>query len=281
MNFKNLDIEFDKDIIIVGDLHGTWRKINSLIASRRPSTVLQCGDFGWWPKFHNTTHVSSGNYKLNLDHELLSNPWTRATRVELPWNQNGLKPGPSKFYFCPGNHEDWEELNLLATSDDPTPIEVIPNVHFMPRCSTLVLPDGRTVLFIGGADSTDKEYRKYRYDWYPEEIITYRDIENLPDIDIDIIISHTSPQDFKSDLNADSKDWRCKDSYWLEKFRDPTCYALNRVLEKYKPELWFFGHYHICKTSTWRKTRWFALNKEASIGWWTYLPKKGTDLCLI
>lgn len=147
------------------------------------------------------------------------------------------------------------------------------NVFYMPKCSTLKLPDGRTILFMGGAHSIDKEYRQYRYDWFPEEIIKQKDIYNLPDIDIDIVVSHTSPQEFKRDLFEASGDYRQRDPYWLEKFNDPSCHALSHVLRKYKPSLWFFGHYHLVKTSMWLKTRWFALNKVSDTGWWTYLPK--------
>ena len=45
----------------------------------------------------------------------------------------------------------------------------------------LGLPDGRIVLFMGGADSIDKKYRKIGFDWFPEELITQKDIYELPD----------------------------------------------------------------------------------------------------
>jgi hypothetical protein len=191
-----------------------------------------------------------------------------------PFNQYGVKTGDSKFHFCPGNHEDWEDLNSRADSFNPVPIELYKNVFYMPRCSTLKLPDGRNVLFMGGAMSTDKEWRRYRYDWYPEEVITQADIYNLPEVEIDIVVSHTSPSWFKQELFEKSDDWKNSDSYWLEKFRDPSCLALDVVWETYRPKLWFFGHYHIAKFGKYRDTNWFALNKETDTGWWTFLPKR-------
>ena len=262
VNIKIPGLEYDKSIIITGDLHGQWRSINQLIASKRPSIVLQCGDFGWWPKMHKTTFIGSGVYRYNV----------YGIKTQQPWNQYGLRAQNSKVYFCPGNHEDWESLNVLSTSDDPKPIETHKDVFFMPRCSTLVLPDGRRVLFMGGALSTDKEELRYRFDWFPEETITQKDIYNLPDVDIDIVISHTSPSEFKQGIFEGTNDWRARDSYWIEKFRDPSCLALSHVLEKYNPQFWFFGHYHITKQDLYRKTRWFALNKQPEAGWWTYLP---------
>ena len=275
MNFKQLGIPFDEDILIIGDTHATWGELNRIISTKKPSIVLQVGDFGWWPKFHNTTKISSGKYKL--DHNFRAPPadmpWLSGMRQEMPWDQYGVKPGKSKIYFCPGNHEDWEDLELKATSDNPVQVEVMPAVFYMPRCSTLKLPDGRVILFMGGATSTDKEYRTYRYDWFPEESIKQKDIYNLPDVDIDIVVSHTSPQEFKRGLFNKSTDYRQRDPYWLEKFSDPSCHALSHVLRRYKPSLWFFGHYHVVRTSMWLKTRWFALNKVNSTGWWVNLPK--------
>jgi len=267
MNFKNIEgMDFDRSILVMGDLHCTWQKPNMLMAKHKPSIVLQCGDFGWWPKWHKTTHVSHGTYRVD--------PMT-GIRKAAPFNQYGLKPGDAKVYWCPGNHEDWEDLNRQADSHNPIPVEVCKNVFYMPRCSTLDLPDGRKVLFMGGAASTDKEWRRYRYDWFPEEVITQADVYNLPeDIDVDIVVSHTSPSWFKPELFEKSDDWKQTDSYWLEKFRDPSCLALDVVWERYRPSLWFFGHYHVAKVGKYRNTQWFALNKEMDTGWWTFLPRR-------
>lgn len=266
MNFKNLKgIAWNKKVLVLGDIHGVWRQTNTLIAKHKPELVLQCGDFGWWPKHHKTTRIYSGVHRRD--------PMT-GIKMQAPFNQYGLRIGEAKLYWCAGNHEDWEDLNSKGTSLNPYPIEVSKNIFYMPRCATLNLPDGRRVLFMGGAASTDKEYRRYRYDWYPEETIAQMDIYNLPDVSIDIVVSHTSPSYFKSELYRDSNDWRQNDSYWLEKFKDPSCYALDAVYEKYRPKWWFFGHYHVSKFGSYGKCRWFALNKDNSTGWWTFLPEE-------
>lgn len=265
MNFKNIEgMEFYRSTLILGDLHGVWRKTNFLIAKYKPTIVMQCGDFGWWPRFHKTTHISHGTYRTD--------PMT-GIKQPAPFNQYGMRTGVAKVYFCPGNHEDWEDLSSRADSFNPAIVELFKNVFYMPRCSTLDLPDDRRVLFMGGAASTDKSYRKYRYDWYPEETITHADVLNLPDVEVDIVVSHTSPNYFKTELYENSGDWRQSDSYWLEKFKDPSCLALDAVYEKYRPKLWFFGHYHVSKFGHYQDCRWFALNKESNTGWWTFLPR--------
>lgn len=255
-------LEPDKDIIVAGDLHGVWQPANHLINTRRPSIFIQCGDYGWWPKFHNTTKILSGVWRWKPGYNI---------REPVPWNQFGLRNFGCKVYFCPGNHEDWEDLDSMATSDDARKVEVSRGVFFMPRCSTLILPDGRTILFMGGALSIDREFRVLGRDWFYQETITHRDIVNLPECDIDIVISHTAPNEFRKEINRG--DWRGSDSYWLEKFKDPSCDALSFVLNKYRPSFWFFGHYHKFKHSKWRNTRWFALNMSPEPGWWVYLPK--------
>lgn len=260
------DFEFDRNIIAMGDLHGVWNRANFLIAKHRPSIVLQAGDFGWWPNFDNTTKISTGIWRRNMLDPL-------APKRESKWSQQGLRLGNSKLYFCPGNHEDWIDLEARATSVNPHSVELFKNVFYMPRCSTLDLPDGRRVLFIGGASSIDKSERTAWYDWFPQETVTLEDIDALPDTSIDIVVSHACPTEFKEQLNEDSDDWRVRDSYWSQKFSDPSCHQLSKVLHKYNPRYWIFGHYHVSKRGRSYDTDWFCLNKTGETGWWIFLPK--------
>ena len=270
VNIRLPDLKYDPKIIVAGDVHTHWRSVNQLINKKRPSILLQCGDFGWWPKWHNTTFISSGVYRTDPLYGI---------KKQRPWNQYGLRPGDCEIYFTPGNHEDWEDLEERATSLNPVAIKVHKNTFYMPRCSTLTLPDGRNVLFMGGALSTDKEYLTPGIDWFPEETIKQSDVENLPDEQIDIVVSHTCPSDFRREilikvLEEKNQLWKLNDPFWLEKFKDPSCYILSHVLEKYEPSFWFFGHFHIPANGTYRKTRWFALNKETEAGWWMHLPRR-------
>lgn len=268
MNFSSLNVEFDKNIILAGDLHGVWRNINFLIAKHKPSIILQVGDFGWWPKYDNTHKISTDVWRRRHWEDVL------APKKQTKWRLNGLKVNQGKLYFCPGNHEDWIDLERMGTSFDPKPVEVLKNIFYMPRCSTLNLPDGRRVLFIGGAASIDKDQRIPYEDWFPQETITLEDIDALPDTNIDIVVSHTCPIEFREQLNEDSEDWRVSDSYWLEKFRDPSCNYLSRALDKYNPKWWFFGHYHVFKHGKAYDTRWVCLNKTSDTGWWTFMPRR-------
>ena len=80
-------------IIVAGDFHGNFGPVNEMISKKNPSIILQCGDFGWWPRA-NGKDIGSIRRKI--------------------WNQYSLKNKETKIYWCPGNHEDWEELNKIS-----------------------------------------------------------------------------------------------------------------------------------------------------------------------
>ena len=217
------------EIIVVGDLHGDWGSINKLINDKQPDIILQCGDFGWWPKMEVTKPVLYGK--------------------QVSWLLKGIKRKETKVYFCDGNHEEH-----TALCQDGLIHEMYDGVYHGSRGSILSLPDGRNVMFIGGADSIDKNARTIGHDWFYEENISLSqfDMAMAFDGEIDIVISHTCPASF--DIHKS-----------FGKNEDPNRIALQYILEKYKPSQWFFGHWHI--------------NKEGKVGdtYWTCLdyPKHG------
>jgi len=229
----------NKKIFVVGDIHGDWSSLNKLISRHKPNIILQCGDFGWWPKWNNTSIINDGvNYKKK-------------------WNQYGIKNGDCKIYWCDGNHEDHWDLEKYKEQT-----EVMPNIFYMPRGSVLELPDGRNVLFVGGALSVDKKDRKLGYDWFPEEEISYKTINNLPDCKIDIVISHTCATSFR-EVNE----------FCMFKHKDSSSDALDYVLRKYNPPLWYFGHFHFYQRGKFKDTQWFCLNTNAYSYWWRTLEE--------
>lgn len=222
-------------ILVCGDIHGYWSSLNTLINKKSPSMILQCGDFGYWPKFHGQSIDGTGK----------------------KWDFYGLKNQDTKIYWCDGNHEDHWGLKNVSNN------EILPNVFYMKRGSALTLPDGRNILFIGGAQSIDRFSRTTGVDWFPEETITQKEIYDLPDVNIDIIISHTCPEEFLCELGFED--------YRKEKYKDPSCKALSYVLEKYRPSLWYFGHFHVSKSGYTSRCRWTCLNQESEYGWWKKL----------
>lgn len=225
-------------IMVMGDVHGEFGKLNSLVNKKKPEIILQCGDFGYWPRY-----VSKRDKKRRVP---------LVPRIH-----------DAKLYFCDGNHEDF--LALRERADD----ELYPNVFYMPRGSTLILPDGRVVLFMGGADSHDKAWRLAHEHsggdkiWFPEERITEEDLRALPNRKVDIILSHAVPNEFV--VSGDGQDGVAS---------GPSRTALSVVLHKYKDSkpLWFFGHYHSRIVGTYEGVKYFGLNMAGSPYWWMMLP---------
>jgi hypothetical protein len=135
----------------------------------------------------------------------------------------------------------------------------------MRRGNTLTLPDGRNVLFMGGAHSIDEDAREPGIDWFPQEAITEADIHNLPDMEIDIVISHTCPVEIFDKLS--------KMTGMISHDIDSSRGALSYVLERYRPALWYFGHFHVYATGKTRGVRWFCLDKVGGYKWWTRLKE--------
>lgn len=250
--------------IVCGDLHGSWSYLNTLINKKRPDTILQCGDFGFWPNMHDTRLIDTGKKEwvegVVDSKSRLHIPGYSRRQITARWNQYGIKNHNTKIYWCDGNHEDHDALdNLVKTGN----LEIMPNVFYMPRMSTMKLVDGRTVLFIGGADSIDKKWRTPGYDWFSQELISYRDMDKVPDCKVDIVISHTCPEECMYFMGNHMKD----------KFKDPSRSALSYILEKYRPTLWFFGHFHKSKKFQYKDTVFHMLDTTGcGRSWWTWLP---------
>jgi hypothetical protein len=222
----------NKDIMVLGDVHGEFGRVSSLVNScgnTPPKILLQCGDFGYFPR---------------IDVE------RKKHKVKYP------KLKEAKLYFCDGNHENHWSLKELTNN------EIFPNVFYMKRGSTLTLPDGRVVLFMGGAYSIDKKLRTMGYDWFPEEVISQKDVESIHgNMKVDIVISHTCPFAFDVPESPNFGD----------KINDPSRHALSLILRVCKPSLWYFGHWHFYRTGYTNGCRWTALNMAGRSNWWQYL----------
>jgi len=221
-------------ILITGDIHNEFHRLNELINKKKPEAVICCGDFGFWPKFNNKTRGTRPLSSIKLQ--------------EAEWLR-----------WIDGNHEDF--WSLAQRESD----EIEPGIIYQPRGSTYTLPDGRVILFMGGAYSIDKEWRTIGIDWFPEETITPRDFENLPDIDVDIFVTHTCPSELVHDVRKG----------YPEKGPEISNQALSELWRMYKPSLWFFGHWHQYKEIKMMGTKCYCLSAPGLGGrWWMWLPEE-------
>lgn len=216
-------------VLVVGDVHSKWETLNELVTAQNPDIVLQCGDFGYFPRL-----ICKGDRLYDPNGKVSEN-------VPILW--------------CDGNHEDHEVLAALRESggEGRRAYEVAESVYWQDRGSTIMLPDGRVVLFMGGADSIDKDNREQGRDWFPGELVTRADIAALPDVEVDIVISHTCPNSFKLPTN------------FPEKECDPSRQFLDEVFQRYSPTHWFFGHWHEHMLGKAGECSWECLDMLSSV----------------
>ena len=214
-------------ILIVGDVHGNWPELNNLLNKKRPDLVLQAGDFGYFPD--EKDKFGFHRYDPSLF----------------------VKTGGAPLHWCPGNHEDHKALRKLEAKHGlAKPIEVGENLFYQPRGSILTLPDDRNVLFMGGAFSVDWGMRD---DWCGDlELLHQEDLDRVPDVSIDIAISHTAPREFRMNKGQWHPEW--------DPTSDPSQDVLSRLLQKRKPKRWFFGHFHtFLEGEKYEGCKWTAL----------------------
>ena len=235
----------NENIIVVGDVHGEWEILSGLIKDAKPELVICCGDFGYYPQMVGQTVLSS-----------------TGRRRKILSVAEGLKNGKTKVLFCDGNHEDHWSLRALVDT------EIAPNVFYMPRGSTYILPDKRKILFMGGAYSIDKPARRFGYDWFPEEQISNADVMRCPNEAIDIVVSHTCPKRLRPQI------LKRKNSVGLGfDIPDTSEDALEYILNSYQPKYWYFGHWHMYMSGqlVTPNTKWYMLNAIGDIRWWMFL----------
>lgn len=227
--------------LIVGDLHGDWGRLNQLIQKKDPKEVWVVGDFGWWPGFEVRRATIYG---------------------QKAWTHLGIKVGNTVVRWIDGNHEDQSDLDSQGRIGRLTPLWVYENCLYQPRGSLLKLDDGRKVLFYGGAESIDKDIRTPGLDWFHREIPNQIELDlAMSHVHVDIVISHTCPLEWVPDTTR------------VQKLTDPTRNHLTGILQKYKPKLWYHGHWHHEATGVSGDTRWFALDYPGHGGrWWHWLP---------
>lgn len=94
-------------------------------------------------------------------------------------------------YWIRGNHEHYPSMPWL---DAAMPVEVAPNVYFVPD-GTVVEFAGVRVGLLGGAASIDYRFRRLGVDWFHEEnITTEQQARTASWHDIDLMVTHAPPQ---------------------------------------------------------------------------------------
>ena len=92
--------------------------------------------------------------------------------------------------------------------------------------------------------------------WSSLEQLTREETDRILEADhpdVKVVVSHTCPSSF--DMSR-----LCNPHWGGENKQEPTRIFLQEILEKYRPEQWFFGHWHGSETGEELGCKWRCLN---------------------
>ena len=210
--------------LILGDVHCDWIALNITVARALKECpdithIIQVGDFGYaWPQ--QKPFKFSKAYIDDPELELLKD-------ISCHW--------------LDGNHENFNVLDADGGDSQPGWI-------YQPRGSVLEIEEYR-LLFCGGASSIDKQHRVEGKSWWPQEHITYGQIQRILDNvsgPIDAVFSHEHPATIPYSEKR----------YGNSQFGISDRMLLDQLLAIYKPRLWFFGHHHAYDAGIVKNTEW-------------------------
>lgn len=247
--------------IIIGDTHGNFDNLNSLLERENPDVCISTGDFGYWPTFQKSERELE--YLLNGDGGSVSfhKNWRNTSSNKI---DSLILPENCKFYFIAGNHEHLDALDFLIKDQKyPEILEIRKNLFYCPTGSYLEI-DGRIYLFMGGADSIDKMNRIEGISWFRQEVLREKDFYKINKSleKIDVLISHTASTgiietDFSKFINIYN--------------RDSTWRILEEVYNVYRPKEHYFSHWHFYRKGVYKGIRWECLNQCDNEKWWKFL----------
>jgi len=236
-------------LLLLGDTHGDFAWMQSKViryAKRvRADAVVQLGDFGFiWSCNQEDVNRTLGNL----------NRWF--SEADMP------------LYWLDGNHENFEVMEFLgAKVDAPSMVQLHSHITYLPR--GLVWEwGGVRFMSLGGAFSVDVSHRIPFISWWPQETITYGDVERAlrnGGGGVDVLLTHDSPN--YSDLSAILRQFNL--SYNLEHQSMANRHALDGVVDELNPRLAVHAHYHHRLVGKRGDTSILGLNhsKTGSLAW--------------
>lgn len=192
-------------IAVIGDIHGDFKQLNSLVnqAAVKGATAV----------------IQVGDFGVY--------PSTLKDLFEVSF--------ALPVYFIDGNHEHFEVLHMKQSN-------LAYNLIYVPRGKKLEI-DGKTIGFVGGAASVDKEYRvSHGWYWSQKEVVTEADIQPLIGEKLDLLITHCPPQWM---IQKHFDPWVLEHYFNLPRtWRDPSADRIEELWESCgKPQL-ICGHMH-------------------------------------
>lgn len=159
------------------------------------------------------------------------------SKEELYW-RDWLNDRNFTTLFVDGNHENFDLLNSHEIENFyGGKIHIICNTVYHLMRGQVFDFNGVKIFTMGGAKSTDKEWRRENISWWKEELPNYQEYEEaINNLDknnwcVDYIITHTGPLSVTYQFNRFDMDSRLED-------------FLDQIGEQMTYKHWYFGHFH-------------------------------------
>lgn len=205
-------------VVLVGDTHSDATfvsNVNRFARDNEAPTVVQLGDFGH-----------------NFDRNVLASITAFLDRDEA-----------NQWLWLDGNHDHHDYIEEVILKDEHSWTSPVSHFHdrmfYCPRGSTTTLGDTK-VMFLGGAYSIDKEYRKAHVSWWPQEMIRPKDMENAFQNKEGVTVMFTHDVPPNAALSPLLHDFGYKVDSASRSNRD----ALAAVVDVVHPDRLYHGHYH-------------------------------------
>lgn len=221
----------------IGDVHGSLSNVEYAVrfcVKMGATTLIQTGDF-WCYDDHRT--ITKLNRVL--------------TRIG---EQHGGGNTPT-LYFIDGNHENY---NIIDPDGDI--VTYGDHVTYIPRGSVIDI-EGISHGFLGGASSSDREYRQEGKNWWPQEAIHNAQAEKLYDKQFDVFVTHDTSAAVFSDLMI-------LNGHSLEKSSDGANDRefISAVVDAVHPKVHFHGHHHYFKITDVDDVKTVSLGSDSAYG---------------
>lgn len=210
-------------VFVTGDMHNRhdMDKFFSYnfpegVSLTRKDVVIVCGDFGV-PWAFDDADAEVLEYLERM-------PWTTA--------------------FVDGNHDNHPALlqHGIVEWRGGRANRISDNIWHMMRGEAFDF-DGELVFTMGGAESSDREYRVEGLSWWPEELPSEDEIAHARDTlagvdwEVGYIVTHTAPTSVTQAGILGRNAWRHPEVDRLTDF-------LDEVMAKTKYKRWYCGHFH-------------------------------------
>jgi predicted phosphodiesterase len=209
-------------LLIAGDTHGNLphlrRELIPAAHENCADAIVQVGDFGYtWP---------GRPERFELLHAALD-------EANLP------------LYWLDGNHDNYTDLKDRGIFDSDRPEPMTDRITYLPRSATWDW-DGVKFMSLGGAISIDKARRLRGLSWWPEESLSYAQVERAMDVGkVDVLLTHDAPTGVRPlQKYLDLESSRLGVGYKIDAESTAHREALRAVCNETQPELLIHGHYH-------------------------------------